>query len=161
MKLRASRALAAGVGFLASATIATSAGAHAYLDRAEPGPGAVVATEPAPARLVLRFTEPVTIGPRVVVVLDASQRRVAPVNARVADRVRVEVDTPALTPGAYAVRWRVTSADSHIVRGTYWFAVGSAPAPPPLVPLLGTGLPAVSWLEVTARWLGLVAALGL
>ncbi|PYN97312.1 MAG: hypothetical protein DMD91_18055 [Candidatus Rokuibacteriota bacterium] len=153
--------LGAGVGLLMSAAVTSSAEAHAYLDRADPGPGAVLATNPSPSRLVLRFTEAVTIGPGAVVVLDASQRPIAPINARVADGVRVEVDTPALAPGAFAVRWRVTSADSHIVRGTYWFAVGSAPAPPPLVPLLGTGTPTVSWIEVLARWLGLVAALGL
>src|SRR5712692_3222177 len=114
MRRHAPRVLVAGVGLLVSAGVTSSAGAHAYLDRADPRPGAVLAAEPSLSRLVLRFTEAVTLGPGAVVVLDASQRRIGPINARVADRVRVEVDTPALAPGAYAVRWRVTSADSHI-----------------------------------------------
>src|SRR5436309_1641763 len=51
--------LGAGVGLVMSAAVTSSAEAHAYLDRADPGPGAVLATDPSPSRLVLRFTEAV------------------------------------------------------------------------------------------------------
>src|ERR1700675_3713637 len=161
MTTRAARVHLAVLALLVSGLLPSSAAAHALLDRADPAPGVVLPDDRPPSRLILQFTEPVTVGPNAIVVLDGQQRRVGPVTARVAGSTRVEVETPPLAPGPYAVRWRVTSADSHVVRGTYWFAVGWTSTPPPLVSLLGTGAPTVPWLEVLARWLALVATLGL
>ena len=153
------------VGAIAMAATVTGASAtvhaHALLDRAEPAPGSVAPDDRPPSRLALQFTEAVSAGPRAVAVLDTHQRRVGPLAPRLASPSRVEVDLPALAPGACAVRWRVTSRDSHVVGGTYWFVVGFAAAPPPTVALRGTGAPPVPWLEVIARWLALIAVLGL
>jgi len=136
---------------------------HALLSRSDPAPGAVTPADQAPRRLSLQFTEPVSIDGNAVIVLDAQGRRVASSAARVAagDAARVELDPGPLPPGAYAVRWRVISADNHVVRGTYWFVVGFAQAPPPAALLLGAGAPTLSMLETIGRWLVLLATLGL
>ncbi len=140
-----------------------SAQGHALLGRSDPAPGAVTPGDRAPRRLSLQFTEPVSIESNAVVVLDAQGRRVGSSTARAAvgNPARVELDPGPLPPGAYAVRWRVTSADNHVVRGTYWFVVGFAQAPPPVAVLLGAGPPTLSMLETTGRWLALLATLGL
>jgi copper transport protein len=150
-----------GAALFLSLAAASTAGAHAFLARADPAPGSVVSAERPPARLVLRFTEAVTVGRDAVVVLDGAQRRVGPIVTRVADGDRLEVETPTLAPGVYVVRWGVTSADSHVVRGAHWFSVGFASSPPAPETLSGTTSPAVPPLEVLARWLALVATLGL
>lgn len=140
-----------------------SACAHALLERSEPVAGAVVAADGQPRMLSLWFTEPVQVSFNAVAVLDGSNRRVDRLNARASneDFTRVDVDVNDLPQGAYLVRWRVTSADTHVVRGSYWFVVGFAATPPPAAELLGTGTPTVSWIAVTARWLSLLALLGL
>jgi len=135
---------------------------HALLSRSDPAPGAVTPGDQPPRRLSLQFTEPVKVDRNAVVVLDAQGRRVRGTRARVAaeDAARVELDPGPLPPGAYAVRWRAVSADNHVVRGTYWFVVGFAQAPPP-ASLLAGGPPALSMIETIGRWLALLATLGL
>lgn len=135
------------------------AGAHALLDRSDPPAGVALPVDRPPARVSLWFTEPVRVAFNGVAVLDGSNRRVDRLNARLAleDSRRVDVDLGDASQGALLVRWQVTSSDSHIVRGSYWFVVGFAPAPPPGAALLGAGAPTVSWLEVAARWLGFIA----
>jgi copper transport protein len=135
--------------------------AHALLERSEPAAGAVIAADHAPRSLSLWFTEPVKASPNAIAVLNGENRRVERLNARPLDQEpsRVDVDLGDLAEGAYLVRWRVTSSDDHVVRGSFWFVVGFAPTPPPMAQLLGAGQPAVSAIEILARWLGLLALL--
>jgi copper transport protein len=156
--IRAAAVVLLGAAVVLGATTMPARG-HALLDRAEPATGSVVPDDAAPRRLALDFTEAVGLGPGAIVVLDGNQRRVGPLEPRLVTPSRVEIDVPSLAAGAYAVRWRVTSADSHVVRGTSWFVVGFASSPPPA--FQASGPPVVPWLEVMARWLGLVAGLGL
>ena len=132
--------------------------AHALLDRSDPRPGVTIPTDRPPPRISLWFTEPVQVAFNGVAVLDSSDRRVERLNARVVrgDATRVEVDLGDLPQGAYLVRWHVTSADNHVVRGSYWFVVGFAATPPRAAALLGASAPPIPPLEVAARWLGLV-----
>jgi copper transport protein len=135
--------------------------AHALLERSEPSAGAVIAADRSSRRISLWFTEPVQASFNSIAVLDGDNRRVDQLNARTSDEEpsRVDVDVSDLPQGAYLVRWRVISTDTHVVRGSYWFAVGFASAPPPAAQLLGTGKPALSVVEIAARWLGLLALL--
>ena len=135
--------------------------AHALLDRSEPAAGAAFAADRAPKRLSLWFTEPVEARFNAVAVLDGNNRRVDHLNAHTAaaDPSRVEVDVGDLSQGAYLVRWRVTSADSHVVHGSYWFVVGFAATPPATAELLGTGQPILTPIEIGARWLAVLALL--
>ncbi|MGH7004550.1 MAG: copper resistance CopC family protein, partial [Alphaproteobacteria bacterium] len=100
------------------------AGAHAVLLGSDPEHRAVLPS--APARIVLRFNEPVT--PVDLRVLDArGQALVLPRPAHAVDR-DVQVELPAkLGAGTYVVSFRVTSADGHPVGGALLFAVGAPP----------------------------------
>jgi methionine-rich copper-binding protein CopC len=135
--------------------------AHALLERSEPSAGAVIAADRAPRTLSLWFTEPVQAKSNSIAVLNSDNRRVERLNTRTSDQVpsRVDVDLGDLTEGAYLVRWHVTSADNHVVRGSYWFVIGFAATPPPAAQLLGTGQPPLSLSEILARWLGQLALL--
>lgn len=101
--------------------------AHAMLVASEPADGAALAV--APGEIVLRFNEPVM--PVALRVLDAagSTLAVAP-PPPLSDSV-VRATLPAALPaGAYLASWRVVSADSHPVGGSFAFTIGpSAGAP--------------------------------
>lgn len=155
-------ALALLIGAVGSGIVPAAHG-HTLLARSDPAPGMVVLADQPARHISLWFTGPVTVGPNAVVLLDSQNRRVGASTARVAaeDPARVDLEPGALSPGAYAIRWRVTSADNHVVRGTYWFIVAFAAAPPPAASLLGSRPPPVSTLETVARWLGLLATLAL
>ncbi len=135
--------------------------AHALLERSSPAAGTVIATDQIPKKLSLWFTESVQASFNSIAVLDSDNRRVDRLNARTSDQEasRIDVDLGNLPQGAYLVRWRAVSADTHVVRGTFWFAVGFAATPPPTAQLLGTGTPTLSFIEIAARWLSLLALL--
>ncbi len=138
----------------------TPARAHALLLRSDPASGAAAAADQPPGRIALWYSEPVDVAFNAVAVLDTQNRRVDRLDAHVApeDPTRVEVSLGRLSEGGYLVRWQVTSTDNHVVRGTFWFAVGVA-ATPPAASLFGSDAPVAPPLEVVARWLGLVAIL--
>ena len=99
--------------------------AHAMLVASEPAEGAALAV--APADIVLHFNEPVM--PVALRVLDSAGRAlaIAPPPAIPDSSVRVALP-PGLPAGGYLVSWRVVSADSHPVGGSFAFTVGSSAA---------------------------------
>lgn len=98
--------------------------AHATLVGASPPQGSEVSK--APARVELRFSEPVDAEFDPVVVRDGGGVRVDKGDARVnpEDARVVLADLKKLPGGSYTVKWRVTSIDGHVVEGRYVFAVG-------------------------------------
>jgi copper transport protein len=124
------RRLAAAVTAVLGAALwvvagATAASAHANLVQTEPLQGTRVET--APTAVTLTFSESVGISDRSVEVVDGNGRRVdAGKPARLADRAdTVTVPLSAgLARGTYTVVWRVASADSHPVAGTFSFGLG-------------------------------------
>jgi methionine-rich copper-binding protein CopC len=115
--LMAAFVLAAGLAVPAAAQ------AHAFLRHATPPVGSTLAA--APADLALDFTE--AIEPRFsgIDVLDAQGQHVdagdlhiAPDNAK-----RLVIGLKKLGPGVYAVKWHVTSVDTHHTEGAYSFTV--------------------------------------
>src|SRR4051794_3302063 len=140
--------------------------------RAAHAPRLLVASAPrdhagvatAPPRVTLRFTEPVALlraGDAAVV--DARGRTVS-LGARARDRVvTIRLRRP-MPPGSYTVRYRVDSADSHVVEGDTTFATGGAPLRDPVLGPLGAGPSDRSAYAVVARFLelaGLGAAVAL
>jgi len=131
---------------------ARPASAHAVLTTTAPAAGAVTAE--APEEIRLRFSEPVRVVPGRTQVLAPDGKRINdgdPVGGaggvlRVALRA---VDRPL---GTYLVSYRVISADSHPVAGSFTFSVGapSAVAPRPARegahPAVATGLAAARYL---------------
>src|SRR3712207_6204910 len=109
--------------------------AHARLLQEEPPDGATLAE--SPDQVELRFSEPVDAEFSPLEVRDSDGNRVDKDNARVdPDDARVlVVDLKELSEGSYAVEWRVTSIDGHVVEGRYGFAVTDAKEDqPPAMP---------------------------
>lgn len=112
---------------LAGAMLAPSpVAAHAALAATTPTDGDRVQASPAQVDLV--FTEGVSATLGAVRVLDASGDRVdrGSVDAG-GDRVTVALRDD-LADGAYIVAWRVVSADSHPIKGSFTFNVGDVDA---------------------------------
>lgn len=117
-------AIAVVVGIFA---IAAPADAHAYIVQSTPAAGSRLAQ--APARVTIQFDEPITLpdGPAIEVV-DSAGRRVDRNDAAVDpnDVTAVVARLAQLRPGSYRVSWRVVSADTHVVHGTFAFGYGAA-----------------------------------
>jgi copper resistance protein C len=114
---------AIGLALALVALFAASAGAHAFLDRAEPRVGSTVKAQPSEVKLW--FTGALEPAYSRVEVLDGSGKRVdrgdAAVDASSRDLMRVSV--PPLAPGRYKVVWRALSVDTHITEGSFEFKV--------------------------------------
>lgn len=129
--------------------------AHATLRSATPPFGTELRVRPA--RVTLRFDQRVTVVPSAIHVLGRA-------GADFARRSRAQstVVTARLRPlptGAYTVRWRIISADAHVVAGVWTFGV-RVPAPP-VTAAFGAGGPTLA--EHVARWVwffGVVLAIG-
>jgi copper transport protein len=109
--------------FAASVRIAS---AHAYIVTTQP---AMNGSYPSlPASIAVSFDEPVTLpNADALEVVDDTGLRVDRHNAHIDpnDATRVIVDVRQNLPsGIYTVRWRVISADTHVVHGTYQLGVG-------------------------------------
>lgn len=104
---------------------------HAVL--LDTAPGADARLDAAPERIELLFNEPVE--PVRLRILDAEGTEVGGQTRALGERVAVALPEE-LPDGSYIVSWRVISADSHPVGGSFRFAVGAesdgAPAPPEL-----------------------------
>jgi methionine-rich copper-binding protein CopC len=98
---------------------AAEAQAHAHLERAQPADGSVLTT--APARLVLSFSESARLTALSIEAAGGKPRKLAPLPAQSAREISVAL--PPLAPGEYVVRWRVLSADGHIVPGRLHFTL--------------------------------------
>ncbi|MBI3506962.1 MAG: copper resistance protein CopC [Proteobacteria bacterium] len=98
------------------------ADAHAMLLDSTPADGDVVVDPPA--RIVLRFNEPVV--PVALRIVDATGATVqGPDGGYATDETGIAFDLPAkLASGRYVVAYRVVSADTHPVAGSFVFAVG-------------------------------------
>jgi len=106
-----------------AAMLALPAGAHAYLDRAQPVAGSVV-REP-PRELTLWFTQRIEPAFSEVRVLDAAGKKVDAGAPRfdAADGKVLRVSLPKLAAGTYRVKWRILSVDTHVSEGEFTFDV--------------------------------------
>jgi copper transport protein len=110
-----------------------------------------------PARIVLTFDQSVKVPPGSIQVLNGIGTQFA-LPAQIEGR-SVVARVPRLKLGAYTVRWRAISADSHVVSGVWTFGV-RVPAPA-VGDAYGAGGPTT--LEHFVRWvwfLGLALAIG-
>ncbi|WP_449386335.1 copper resistance CopC family protein [Cellulomonas soli] len=132
-------ALTAGALLVAgSLATASTASAHDQLLSSSPADGEVVTT--APAALTLEFSADVLdLSTAVVLTLpDGSVREDLAVT--VAGPIVTAALPGDLVSGAYAVAWRVVSADGHPIEGTFAYTVddptrpvgGATPTPTPL-----------------------------
>lgn len=118
-------AVAVAVWLAIMALPARPADAHAIVRQTTP---AIDTTVPSsPARVVMRFNEPVEVAFGAIRVYDTEGRRVDKGKARhLDDRSTVAVALgDDLPDGTYTVTWRVVSADGHPVDEAFVFHVGA------------------------------------
>jgi len=139
--------------------------AHALVEEITPADRARL--DSGPGRVEVRFTEPVQLLQQSdLTVVDSRGEPVnsGPGTVQAANASVIEVPVrPRLAPGSYTVRWRVVSADGHIVPGSSVFTVGDVPLAAPYLggPGGGEGPTETSAWSVTARWVELVGIGGL
>lgn len=130
---------------LVALALPAQAYAHATLRGTMPGFGKELQTSPTSIRL--HFDQIVKVLPGAVQVLNTKGVNYA-VSSRV-DRTDVVADLKKLPTGAYTVRWRAISADSHVTSGVWTFGV-RVPAPS-VQDAYGSGGPTV--VEHIVRWI--------
>lgn len=97
------------------------AGAHAFLDHAEPRVGNKVATPPR--EVTLWFTQKLEPAFSSVTVTDSAGKRIDTGKARVSGN-QMSVSLRGGGRGTYHVNWRVLSVDTHTTDGNFTFQVG-------------------------------------
>lgn len=116
----------AAVAMLVVGMAAGPASAHADLSTSDPEAGASVPR--APRALTLTFTEGVSMRDNGLRVIDANGSDLdvgTPTHPGGRSEV-VRSSLPKLADGLYVVVWQATSEDSHPIRGSFTFGVGSA-----------------------------------
>ncbi|MDG4789102.1 copper resistance protein CopC [Micromonospora sp. WMMD1102] len=120
--------LLAGLAVLAGP--AGPAAAHAAVVGTVPQQQAVLGY--SPTEVTITFSEPVALVPGRAQVLAPDGKRINDGDASVRDAtLRIPVRVADRPLGTYLVSYRVISADSHPVAGSFTFAVGAASATPP------------------------------
>ena len=97
------------------------AGAHAFLDHADPRVGSTVSSPPA--ALALTFTEPIEAAFSRVELTDAAGKRIEIGPLQHPTPATITVSLPGLGPGSYKVIWAVVSVDTHPTEGHFEFVV--------------------------------------
>jgi len=97
--------------------------AHAILVKANPDRDSVISD--VPEEVLLTFNEGVGQEFLALAVVDESGKRVDNHDARqdFTDHSHLRASVGKLVPGRYMVRYRVLSADGHVVSGKYYFQV--------------------------------------
>jgi copper transport protein len=101
--------------------------AQAHANLLQSVPEANARLDRSPVQIELFFSEPIEEAFSTIEVLDSSGERVDNDDAQVdpADPTRMTATVRSLPDGIYLVRWRnLSSVDSHIIEGSFPFAVG-------------------------------------
>ena len=133
------------IAVFAALALPATAAAHATLESTTPRFGKELQT--SPATIVFRFDQVVKVLPGAVEVLNTKG-----VNFATSSRVNgleLIANVKKLPTGAYTVRWRAISADSHVTSGVWTFGV-RVPAPS-VQDAYGAGGPTVT--EHFVRWI--------
>jgi methionine-rich copper-binding protein CopC len=109
---------------LALVTFGVTAHAHAHLQKSSPADGSVITA--SPSNLVLNFSEAARLTALSLQKGDEPKQNVKPLPTTAAQQISIPL--PQLTPGSYAVSWRVVSADNHVMSGTLHFTLSPAQA---------------------------------
>ncbi len=99
------------------------AGAHAFLDHADPRVGSTVRNPPTQVRIW--FTENLEPAFSSIQVVNEGGQRVDKGDSQAdpSDPALLRISLPSLAPGRYKVIWRVLSVDTHVTDGDFTFRV--------------------------------------
>jgi methionine-rich copper-binding protein CopC len=131
-RIRLLRAAASVLVTAAALLPGAAAQAHDVIESASPADGSTVATVPASVVLTFDHT-PIEVGTEILV-KDPTGTNQADGPAKIVDTNVTQALKPGAPAGKYTVVWRVVSADSHPIEGTFTF---TAKAP-------GSGAPAAA-----------------
>jgi copper transport protein len=158
---RALRRALALLAFLAGWLVLTAAPASAHVEIISSTPGDGTRVTAAPDRVSVTLSENIGIQPGSLKVVDTqgTEADTGPVfqPGDAAEQVAVRL-RPGLPDGSYLVEYAFVSADSHPVRGTFAFVVGTGPlitSAGAVAAATGTD-PAVDVLSTAFRWLSYV-----
>ena len=102
-----------------------SAFAHAALESTTPAKGAVVAQ--STNKVMMQFGEELLVlegkSPNSIIVSDSHGKKVSTGRVTVSGAKISNALKAPLNPGKYTVKYRVVSADGHVVSGSYSFTV--------------------------------------
>ena len=101
--------------------------AHAILVKAHPEKESTI--QAAPTEVVLVFNDSVGEEFLALAVVDEQGKRVDGHDAKLdfADHAQLRASVSGMAPGRYMVRYRVLSADGHVVSGKYFFTLQKNP----------------------------------
>lgn len=121
--------LAAAAGLLITMAMALlvpagTVSAHAGLENSIPAASSVL--EESPTAITLDFDEPIEAGLTSIELFDGDATLIETGTPTAAAPDVVTASVPELDDGLYAVVWRITSVDGHVVDGAFSFQVGSA-----------------------------------
>jgi copper transport protein len=136
---------------VAALVLPGAAWAHATIKQTIPGFAERV--QRSPAFVELRFDQSVEALPNAITVYTAKGKIVSGRARGGTDRRIVTVPVHNLPRGGYTVRWRVVSADSHVVSGVFTFGVRRAA--PRVTEAFGASGPTTT--EHVVRWLYFLA----
>jgi copper transport protein len=128
-----------------------AAWAHATLRQTIPAFGKRI--ESSPKFVELRFDQSVKALPNAITVYTAKGKIVSGSSRGGTDKRIVTASVSRLPRGAYTVRWRAISADSHVVSGVFTFGVRQRA--PPATEAFGASGPTTT--EHVVRWLYFLA----
>jgi copper transport protein len=135
------------VGALAALAFPAGASAHATLAKESPAFGQRLRASPSEVRLV--FDQSVKVVGNGIQVFSSKGQLLSRQTLVSKDQRMIWTPVEHLPRGGYTIRWRVVSADSHVVSGVYTFGVRQrAPA---ATEAFGSGGPTTS--EHVVRWL--------
>ena len=118
--MKTSPILLAVLCFLIGAPLA---GAHAFLDHAEPKVGSTI--QATPTEVKVWFTQKLVVAFSQLQVFDAAGKEVDKHDKKVdaSDQALLMVSVPPLKPGKYKVVWRAASVDTHVTNGDFTFEI--------------------------------------
>ena len=121
------RGLGAAVALTALLLGAGVAWSHAFLERAEPRVGSTV--KAAPSQVRVWFSEALEPAFSTIEVVNQAGERVdrGPARVDAASPAMLRIPLKPLAPGAYRVKWRVLSVDTHVTEGDFTFRVSDGP----------------------------------
>jgi methionine-rich copper-binding protein CopC len=110
---------------LALVAFGVTADAHAHLQKSSPADNSTITT--SPPDLVLTFSEAARLTALTIQKSGEAQQHLKPLPTAAA--LQISVPIPQLTPGSYAIAWRVASDDGHVMAGTLHFTLAAEHAP--------------------------------
>lgn len=154
-----SRAAAALLCVLALLLWTPLAFGHASLVGSAPAAGSILSAAPAQAQL--RFNEPVSPLVLKIIQPDGSALDIDPQHVRTLSD-GLQISLPGLPQqGAYALSWRVVSADGHPVGGSVAFSIGASAAGPASAESVDYARAGLIWLLRLCWYMGLFFGIGL